>query len=208
MSRRLVSEALGAALLLAAVVGSGLMGQRLSDAPGLILLVNTLATAAMLIVLALVFPGAHLNPAVSLALAWRGELSWREVPAYAAAQVVGAVGGVLLAHGMFGRPLWSWYPSPRAGTAQLLSEFVATFGLLAVVRGTRAPYAVGLYIGAAYWFTASTSFANPAVTIARSLTDSPTGIRVADVPGFIIAQLAGALCAVTLMAWLKPKEAA
>ncbi|HEX7897590.1 MAG TPA: MIP/aquaporin family protein [Planctomycetota bacterium] len=208
LPRRLVSEALGTALLLAAVVGSGIMGQRFFEASGLVLLVNTLATAAMLIVLSLVFAGSHFNPAVSVVLAWRGELSWREVPAYAGAQVVGAIGGTLLAHAMFSRPLASFSRAARTGPGQLLSEFVATFGLLLVVRGTRAPYAVGLYIAAAYWFTASTSFANPAVTIARALTDSFAGIRGVDVPGFILAQLAGALCAVALFGWLKPKEAA
>ena len=208
LSRRLVSETLGSALLLAAVVGSGIMGQRFFEVSGLVLLVNTLATAAMLIVLALVFPGAHFNPAVSLSLAWRGELSWREVPAYVGAQVVGAVGGVVLAHGMFGRPLASFFQASRSGPALLLSEFVATFGLLLVVRGARAPYAVGLYIAAAYWFTASTSFANPAVTLGRALTDSFAGIRGVDVPGFIAAQLAGAFCAVALFGWLKPKEKA
>ena len=208
LSRRLVSETLGTAFLLAAVVGSGIMGQRHFDLSGLVLLVNTLATAAMLVVLPLVFPGAHVNPAVSLALAWRGGLAWREVPAYVGAQVVGAIGGTVLAHAMFGRPLASFFRSARSGPAQLLSEFVATFGLLLVVRGARAPYAVGLYIAAAYWFTASTSFANPAVTIARALTDSFAGIRGVDVPGFIAAQLAGAFCAAALFGWLKPKEAA
>ena len=214
LARRLTAEAIGTALLLAAVVGSGIMGDRLSGGNvGLALLANTLATGAALVALILAFgpiSGAHFNPVVSLADAWRGGLPWREAPAYLAAQVVGALAGVATAHGMFAVPLFSASRHARAGGAQLLSEFVATFGLLAVIWGcTRRPpaavaLAVGGYITAAYWFTASTSFANPAVTLARAATDTFTGIRPADAPGFIAAQLAGAAAATVLFRWLLP----
>lgn len=214
LGRRVVSEALGSALLLAAVVGSGIMGEKLSGgSAGLALLANTIATGAALIVLILVFgpiSGAHFNPAVTLASAWRKELPWRQVGPYLAAQVVGGILGVVLAHGMFGEALIGFSRKERAGGAQLLSEFGATFGLLATIRAcgrTRpsiVPFAVGLYITAAYWFTASTSFANPAVTFARSLTDTFAGIRPGDVPGFVVAQLAGAFAATALFAWLLP----
>ena len=217
LARRLTAESIGTALLLAAVVGSGIMGDRLSGGNvGLALLANTLVTGAALVALILAFgpiSGAHFNPAVSLVDAWRGGLSWREVPAYLAAQVVGAFAGVAAAHSMFSMPLFSASRHARAGGAQLLSELVATFGLLAVIWGcTRRPpaavaFAVGGYITAAYWFTASTSFANPAVTLARSVTDTFTGIRPADAPGFIASQLAGAAAATVLFRWLLPAAA-
>jgi glycerol uptake facilitator-like aquaporin len=216
LGRRVVSEALGSALLLAAVVGSGIMGEKLSGGSvGLALLANTIATGAALIVLILVFgpiSGAHFNPAVTLALAWRREIPWRQVGPYLAAQVAGGILGVVLAHGMFGEALIGLSRKERAGGAQLLSEFGATFGLLATIRAcsrTRpsiVPFAVGLYITSAYWFTASTSFANPAVTFARSLTDTFAGIRPSDVPGFVAAQLSGALAATALFGWLLPAE--
>ncbi len=216
--RRLVSEILGTALLLAAVVGSGIMGERLAGgSAGLALLANTVATGAALIVLLLVFgpvSGAHFNPAVTLALAWQKEFPWNRVGGYLLAQGLGAVLGVALAHGMFGEPLFSLSRRERAGGPQLLSEFGATFGLLATIRScmrTRPsvlPFAVGLYIAAAYWFTASTSFANPAVTLARSLSDTFTGIRPADVPGFVAAQLSGACAATALFRWLLAKPEA
>lgn len=214
LGRRLVSELLGTLLLLAAVVGSGIMGKGLSGgSEGLALLANTIATGAALVVLILVFgpvSGAQLNPAVTLAQAWQRELPWREVGPYLAAQFAGGVLGVLLAHGMFGEELVCFSRRERAGGALLLSEFGATFGLLATIRScsrtrpSALPVAVGLYITSAYWFTASTSFANPAVTLARSLTDTFTGIRPADVPGFMAAQLAGAFAATALFRWLLP----
>jgi len=215
LARRLTAEAIGTALLLAAVVGSGIMGDRLSGGNvGLAFLANTLATGAALVALILAFgpiSGAHFNPVVSLADAWRGGLPWREAPAYLAAQVVGAFAGVATAHGMFAVPLFSASRHARAGGAQLLSEFVATFGLLAVIWGCSrqrasavVAFAVGAYITAAYWFTASTSFANPAVTVARCLTDTFAGIRPVDVPGFIVAQLLGAGAATGLFRWLLP----
>jgi glycerol uptake facilitator-like aquaporin len=215
LRRRAVAECLGTALLLSAVVGSGIMGERLSGGnDGVALLANTLATGAALVCLILTFghvSGAHFNPAVTLADAWAGGLRWREVPAYVAAQVLGALGGVAAAHLMFGLPLFFASGRARAGAAQLFGEFVATFGLLAVVwgcarsrRASYAPFAVGAYITAGYWFTSSTSFANPAVTLARSLSDTFAGIRPADVPGFVAAQLAGAAIATWLMRWLIP----
>ena len=214
LARRLTAEAVGTALLLAAVVGSGIMGDRLAGGNvAVALLANTLATGAALVALTLAFgpiSGAHFNPAVSLAEAGQGSLPWREAPAYLAVQVAGAFAGVAVAHGMFSLPLFSASRHARAGGAQLLSEFVATFGLLAVIWGcTRRPptavaFAVGGYVTAAYWFTASTSFANPAVTLARSATDTFTGIRPADAPGFLAAQLAGAVAATVLFRWLLP----
>ena len=214
LARRLTAEAIGTALLLAAVVGSGIMGDKLSGGNvALALLANTLATGAALVALILAFgpiSSAHFNPAVSLASAWRGGLPWREVPAYLAVQVIGAFAGVAAAHGMFSAPLFSASRDARAGGAQLLSEFVATFGLLAVIWGcelrplTAVAFAVGGYITAAYWFTASTSFANPAVTLARAATDTFTGIRPVDAPAFIVAQLAGAAAASVLFRWLLP----
>jgi len=209
-ARPLTAEALGTALLLAAVVGSGIMGERLAGGNvALALLVNTMATGAVLT--ALIYSlapisGAHLNPAVTLAAAVTGELPWRDVVGYIGAQVVGAFGGVALAHLMFALPLFSFSHHVRTGSAQLLSEAVATFGLLLVIGRSaraRAPVAivVGAYITAAYWFTASTSFANPAVTLARSVSDTFAGIRPVDAPGFILAQLVGAAAAVALLRW-------
>ena len=214
LARRATAEAVGTALLLATVVGSGIMAERLSGGNvGLALLANALATGAGLVALILTFgpiSGAHLNPAVSLADASQGGLPWREVPAYLAAQVAGAFGGVALAHGMFGEPLFTASRHVRSGPAQLLSEVVATFGLLCVIwgcsrrRSQSVPFAVAAYIVAAYWFTGSTSFANPAVTLARSATDTFAGVRPADAPGFVIAQLVGATLATALFRWLTP----
>ena len=209
LSRRLTAEALGTAFLLAAIVGSGIMGERLAGGnEALTLLANALATGAALIAILLTvgpISGAHLNPAVSLALAACGALPWREVPGYVAAQVIGAVLGVLAAHAMFDLPLIELSAKARPGLHLIWSESVATFGLLAVVllglrqRADALPYAVAAYITAAYWFTASTSFANPAVTLARALTDTFVGIRPADVPGFLLGQIAGGLAAFLLL---------
>ena len=214
LGRRVTAEALGTALLLAAVVGSGIMGERLAGGNAAIaLLANTLATGAALVALILTFgpvSGAHLNPAVTLASAFEGGLSWREVPSYIAAQTVGAFLGVAAANVMYGLPVFFASQRMRAGSAQLLSEFIATFGLLAVIWGcTRSstaavPLAVAAYITAAYWFTASTSFANPAVTLARTASDTFSGIRPVDAPAFIAAQLAGAGAATLLFRWLIP----
>ena len=212
LTRRLTAEAIGTAMLLAAVVGSGIMATRLSGGNDAIaLLANTIATAAALVALILTFgciSGAHFNPAVSMADAWQGGLRWREVRAYTLAQLIGAVMGVWVAHLMFGERLLMLSLQPRSGPAQMVSEFVATFGLLSVIRGCSrhrsdaVPFAVAAYIAAAYWFTASTSFANPAVTVARALTDTFAGIRPVDVPGFVVAQLAGAAAATLLFRWL------
>ena len=214
LARRVVAEAVGSTFLLAAVVGSGIMGERLAGGNvALALLANTAATGAALVALILTFgpiSGAHLNPAVSLADASQGGLPWRDAVAYVAAQVAGAFAGVAVADTMFGEPVFSPSRHARHGPAQLLSEFVATFGLLAVIwgcvrlRSAAVPFAVGAYITAAYWFTASTSFANPAVTLARSVTDTFTGIRPADAPGFVAAQLLGAGAATALFRWLVP----
>lgn len=214
IGRRLTAEAIGTAMLLAAVVGSGIMGDRLSGGNGAIaLLANTVATAAALVALILTFgpiSGGHFNPAVSMADASQGGLEWREVPGYVAAQVLGAVAGVWIAHVMFGERVLMLSLHARNGAAQMVSEFVATFGLLSVIwgcsrrRSDAVPFAVAAYIAAAYWFTASTSFANPAVTLARALTDTFAGIRPSDVPGFIVAQLAGATAATLLFRWLVP----
>jgi glycerol uptake facilitator-like aquaporin len=211
-SRRCVAEGLGTAMLLAAVVGSGIMGERLAGGNAAIaLLANTIATGAALVVLILTFgpvSGGHFNPAVTLVAASARGLRWNEVPAYVGAQVAGAFAGVLLAHLMFGEPLLQLSQHPRTGGGQLLSEFVATFGLLAVIQGCgrcrseSVPLAVGLYITAAYWFTASTSFANPAVTAARAVTDTFAGIRPVDAPGFVVAQVAGAVAGAGLIRWL------
>lgn len=212
--KKATSEALGTAFLLATVVGSGIMGERLAGGNvAIALLANTLATGAGLVALILTFgpiSGAHFNPVVTLADAWQGGRSWRDVPTYLAAQVLGALLGVAVAHGMFGEPLFAPSEHVRSGAAQLLSEFVATFGLLSVIWGVSrktahfTPFAVGAYITAAYWFTSSTSFANPAVTLARSLTNTFSGIRPADAPGFIAAQMAGAFAATALFRFLKP----
>jgi glycerol uptake facilitator-like aquaporin len=201
-------------MLLAAVVGSGIMPERLAGGNvAIALLANALATGAALSALILTFSaisGAHFNPAVSLSEAWSGRLAWRDVPIYIMAQILGAFTGVVAAHLMFGLPLFSASLHARAGSAQMFSEFIATFGLLAVIRGClRFPgyviaFAVGAYITAAYWFTASTSFANPAVTLARSLSDTFVGIRPSDAPWFILSQLAGAAAATMLFRWLIP----
>jgi len=212
--RRAVAEALGTAFLLAAVVGSGIMGERLAAGNmAIALLANTIATGAMLVALILTFgpiSGAHFNPAVTLADATQGGLPWREVPLYIAAQITGAFAGVAAAHLMFGEPMFFASRNVRAGGPQLFSEFVATFGLLSIIwgcarlRSSAVPFAVGAYITGAYWFTSSTSFANPAVTLARAASDTFAGIRPADAPGFIVAQLAGAMAATLLFRWLVP----
>jgi glycerol uptake facilitator-like aquaporin len=214
LSRRLVAEFLGTALLVAAVVGSGIMGERLANGNvALALLANTVATGAALVALIATFgpiSGAHLNPAVSLADAMEGGIRWAEALTYILAQIIGGIGGAVTAHVMFGFPLVSVSHHNRSGPAQVFSEFIATFGLLSVIwgcarlRSTIVPFAVGSYITAAYWFTASTSFANPAVTIARSLSDTFSGIRPLDVPLFLLAQLAGAVVATLLFRWLVP----
>jgi glycerol uptake facilitator-like aquaporin len=212
LPRRLVAEGLGTALLLATVVGSGIMGQNLSGGNiALALLGNTMATGAILVVLILVFgpvSGAHFNPAVSIAFAVRGELSWRDVTLYIVAQIAGALIGVWIAHLMFDLPLWQISTTVRTGPGQWLAEFVATFGLLLTIFGclirtpAAVPFAVGLYITAAYWFTASTSFANPVVTVARSVSNTFAGIAPAGAPAFVVAQLAGMLVAVATARWL------
>jgi glycerol uptake facilitator-like aquaporin len=214
VTRRAVAEALGTAFLLAAVVGSGIMGERLAGGNvAIALLANTIATGAMLVALILTFgpiSGAHLNPAVTIADASQGGLAWREAPVYIAAQVSGAFAGVAAAHMMFGEPVFFASRHIRAGGAQLFSEFVATFGLLSIIwgctrlRSSAAPFGVGAYITGAYWFTSSTSFANPAVTLARAASDTFAGIRPADAPGFIAAQFAGAMAATLLFRWLVP----
>jgi glycerol uptake facilitator-like aquaporin len=214
LGRRMAAEAVGTALLLAAVVGSGIMGDRLSGGNvGLALLANSLATGAALIALIVTFgsvSGAHFNPVVTLADATQGGLPWRDVAPYVAAQCVGAIAGVGLGDLMFGLTAFSWSTHVRAGAPQLLSEAVATFGLLAVIWGSvrRRPaavaFTVGAYITSAYWFTGSTSFANPAVTLARSVTDTFAGIRAADVPAFVAMQCVGAALATVLFRWLVP----
>jgi glycerol uptake facilitator-like aquaporin len=213
-ARRIAAEFLGTALLLAAVVGSGIMGERLAAGNiAIALLANTLATGAMLVALILTWgpiSGAHFNPAVTLVGAWQGGLPWRDVPGYLAGQLAGAFSGVAVAHLMFGEPVFRASQHVRSGGAQLFSEAVATFGLLSVICGcarlrpAAVPFAVGAYITGAYWFTASTSFANPAVTLARAASDTFAGIRPADAPGFIAAQLAGAGAAAILFHWLLP----
>jgi glycerol uptake facilitator-like aquaporin len=217
MKRVLVAEALGTALLLAIVVGSGIMGERLAGGNvAIALLCNTLATGAGLVALILTFGSvsAHFNPAVTIADASQGGTPWRYVPAYIGAQLLGAVLGVAIGDAMFGEPVFSWSQHVRTGAPQWLSEFVATFGLLATIWGCsrRRPgavaFAVGAYITAAYWFTASTSFANPAATIARSMTNTFAGIRPIDVPGFILAQVAGAAAATAVFQWLVPASPA
>jgi glycerol uptake facilitator-like aquaporin len=216
--RRLVAEALGTAFLLAAVVGSGIMAAKLAGGNGaLALLCNTLPTGAILVVLILIFgpvSGAHFNPAVTAAFAVRGELPWPEAGGYVAAQLLGAVVGVWAAHLMFELPVWQFSTTIRTGPAQWFAEAVATFGLLLTIFGclrsspASVPYAVGLYITAAYWFTASTSFANPAVTLARSLSDTFAGIAPAGVVAFIISQFVGAGAATAVARWLWPRPAA
>ena len=212
LPRRLAAEALGTAFLLATVIGSGIMAQKLSGGNvALALLGNTLPTGAILIVLILIFgpvSGAHFNPAVSASFAWRGIISWPQAGRYILCQLAGALIGVWIAHLMFELPLWQISMKIRTGPGQWLAEFVATFGLLLTIFGcmSRAPaavaYAVGLYITAAYWFTASTSFANPAVTLARALSDTFAGIAPGGLAAFIAAQLAGALAATMVARWL------
>ncbi|THD61151.1 MIP/aquaporin family protein [Phenylobacterium sp.] len=212
VGRRLTAEALGTALLLAIVIGSGIMGERLAGGnQAIALLGNTLATGAGLVVLITIFgpiSGAHFNPAVTLAFALRRELPARLALAYVAAQLTGAMLGVFAAHAMFAEPILQVSAKFRDGPAQAWSEFVATFGLLATILGTlrfrpqATPMAVGLYITAAYWFTASTSFANPAVTLARSFSDTFAGIAPASAPAFIAGQILGALAAVAAFGWL------
>ena len=210
--QKVFAEALGTTLLLAVVIGSGIMGERLAGGNDAIaLLGNTLATGAGLVVLITMFgpiSGAHFNPAVTLAFALRREIAWRLAAAYVAVQVSGAVLGVWAAHAMFAEPILQVSTKLRDGPAQAFSEAVATFGLLATIFGTvrfrpeATPMAVGLYITAAYWFTASTSFANPAVTLARSLSDTFAGIAPGSAPAFIAAQLAGAVVALLAWRWL------
>jgi glycerol uptake facilitator-like aquaporin len=214
LGQRAASEAIGSALLLAAVVGSGIMGERLAGGNvALALLANTLATGAALVALILTFgsiSGAHFNPAVSVADLARGRLTSRDLVAYVAAQLTGAFTGVAAAHAMFSEPTFAWSRHVRSGFPQALSEAVATFGLLTVIlgcarkRAEAVPFAVGAYITAAYWFTASTSFANPAVTLARMTTNTFAGIRPVDVPVFLLAQAAGATSAIVLCRWLIP----
>jgi glycerol uptake facilitator-like aquaporin len=212
LSRRLAAEFIGTAILLATVVGSGIMGERLAGGnEALALLGNTIPTGAILVVIILIFAplsGAHFNPAVTVAFLVRGEISTQESGLYIMLQILGAVTGVFAAHFMFETDILQIGTKVRAGTAQFASEIIAVFGLVAAILGTfrfrpdAVAYAVGLYITAAYWFTASTSFANPAVTIARSLTDTFSGIRPMDAPPFIIAQFIGAVLAVWLFKWL------
>jgi glycerol uptake facilitator-like aquaporin len=211
LPRRLVAELLGTLILVATVVGSGIMAERLTHDVALALLGNTLPTGAILVVLITILgpiSGAHFNPAVSLVFMLKRELSAGEGVAYAVAQVVGGILGTVLAHAMFALPLIDLSTRERTGSAQLLSEGVAAFGLVVTILAgirfakTAVPWLVGLYITAAYWFTASTSFANPAVAIARSLTNTFSGIRPVDLPGFIAAEFAGALVALMLCAWL------
>ena len=215
-AKQLVAEAVGTALLLACVVGSGIMAEKLAGGNmALALLANALATGATLVALILAFgpiSGAHFNPAVSLCVAWTGGLQWSKVLGYVLAQFIGAFIGVGIANTMFDLPVYFPSNHVRTGGGQLFSEFVATFGLLAVIWGcsrTRAavtPFAVGAYITGAYWFTASTSFANPAVTLARSASDTFAGIRLADVPAFVIMQVIGAVAATALFQWLAPRK--
>jgi glycerol uptake facilitator-like aquaporin len=212
--RRTAAEALGTAFLLAIVVGSGIMGERLAGGNvAIALLANTIATGAGLVALILAFgslSGAHFNPVVSLAEAIRGRFSWREVPAYVAAQIAGAFVGVAAAHAMFAKPLFFASTRVRSSAPELFAEFVATFGLLVTIAGTSrkrpdaVPFAVGAYITAAYWFTSSTSFANPAVTLARAASDTFAGIRPLDAPAFIAAELVGCVVGASFLRWILP----
>jgi glycerol uptake facilitator-like aquaporin len=215
LSRRLIAEALGTALLVATVVGSGIMAETLTKDVALALLGNTLPTGAMLVVLITILgpiSGAHFNPAVSLVFALKRELTPRDAISYMAAQVAGGIAGTMLAHAMFALPLLDASLKIRTGGAQWLAEGVAAFGLVAtILAGIKfdrpaIPWLVGLYITAAYWFTSSTSFANPAVVIARALTNTFSGIRPLDIPGFVIAEFCGAIVALVLMNWLLRAE--
>jgi glycerol uptake facilitator-like aquaporin len=210
-SRRLAAEALGTAILVATVVGSGIMAESLTKDVALALLGNTLPTGAILVVLITILgpvSGAHFNPAVSLVFALKRELTPRDTGAYILAQIAGGIAGTMIAHAMFALPLIDASLKMRTGGAQWFAEAVAAFGLVATILGgirfnvTAVPWLVGLYITAAYWFTASTSFANPAVAIARSMTNTFSGIRPADLPGFILAETSGALVALLFMGWL------
>lgn len=211
INRRLAAEALGTAILVCTVVGSGIMAETLTKDVALALLGNTIPTGAILVVLITILgpvSGAHFNPAVTIAFAARREISVRDAIFYIAAQIAGGIIGTLVAHAMFDQNILQVSQKVRTGGAQWFAEWVATFGLMATILGgvkfarTAIPWLVGLYITAAYWFTASTSFANPAVAIARSITNTFSGIRPMDLPGFIAMQIAGALCAAALMGWL------
>lgn len=211
LPRRLAAEALGTGLLVATVVGSGIMADRLTDDTALVLLGNALPTGAILVVLVTILgpvSGAHLNPAVTLVLSLRREIGPGAALLHAVAQIAGGIVGALLAHAMFELPIWQAATTVRSGMAQWLAEAVAAFGLVFVIlaglrfRSEALPWLVGLYVTAAYWFTASTSFANPAVAIARAFSDTFSGIRPVDVPGFVAAELAGALIAMALAGWL------
>ncbi len=213
--RRLAAEAFGTAILVATVVGSGIMAESLTKDAALALLGNTLATGAILVVLITILgpiSGAHFNPAVSLVFALKGDLSRREAALYSATQIGGGIMGTVIAHLMFALPVLELSFKVRTGAAQWFAEWVATFGLIAtILAGIRfdrkaVPWLVGLYITAAYWFTASTSFANPAVAIARAFTNTFSGIRPVDAPAFIVAELAGAVCGLALMGWLLREE--
>lgn len=216
LSRRLAAEALGTGLLVAAVVGSGIMAAKLAGGnTAIALLGNTIPTGAILVVLITILgpiSGAHFNPAVSLVMAWRGKLQASEVLPYSAAQIIGGCLGTLAAHAMFDLAIWQLSTTVRTGSAQWFAEFVAGFGLIVTILGAvkfkpeAVPTAVGLYITAAYWFTASTSFANPAVTIARALSDTFAGINPAHVPAFIVAQIAGAMVGMAVMVWLMQEQ--
>jgi len=215
LSRRMAAEFLGTMFLVATVVGSGIMGERLAGGNvAIALLANTIATGAALVALILTFggvSGAHFNPVITLMDAWERGLPWNEVPHYVVGQIVGGISGTMIANLMFGSPAISFSRHVRSGPAQIFSEFVATFGLVAVIWGCSrlrpnvVAYAVGAYITAAYWFTASTSFANPAVTIARCLSDTFAGIRPVDVGWFVLAQFAGGMLATWVFRWMAPK---
>lgn len=217
LSKKLVAEGLGTAMLLVVVVGSGIMAERLAGGNvAIALLANAIATGAGLVALILMFgalSGAHFNPIVTLSEAWQTNLPWPHLVPYLVAQVVGAYAGVAAAHGMFDLPIFFASSHARTGIAQWWSEFIASFGLIGVIiacsrtRPAVTPFAVAAYITGAYWFTSSTSFANPAVTLARAVTDTFAGIRPLDAPGFIFAQCLGAACATWLFMWLYPRDA-
>ena len=206
MSRALVAEALGTLLLVAAVIGSAIMARALTDDTGVLLLANAIATGCALLTLITIFAplsGAHFNPAVTLVMALRRKISLQTAATYILAQSAGAVAGTMLTHAMFDLPLLQTSTHIRSGAPQFLAEVVATFGLILTVLSPRAtPALIAAYITAAYWFTASTSFANPAMDLARALTDTPSGIRPADAPAFLAAQIIGALLAAALGGWL------